>query len=122
VAETDQVIYAEALPEWDPERETYVDPDTGEPLSSWDEAIDAIRPDDGPGHVLRFGTQIHAKGVLAGNAARCIGYLAKYLTKSIADCHPLDTDAQRQHADRLVEALQYFRPATPSRRPWGRVA
>ena len=27
------------------------------------------------------------------DAARCIGYLTKYLTKQVADCHQADTDA-----------------------------
>ena len=27
------------------------------------------------------------------DAARCIGYLTKYLTKQVGDCHQADTDA-----------------------------
>ena len=51
--------------------------------------------DDEPWHVARFGDRFDAQGVLAGSkdAARCIGYLTKYLTKQVADCHQADTDA-----------------------------
>ncbi len=45
--------------------------------------------EDEPLHVARFGDRFDAQGVLAGSkdAARCIGYLTKYLTKHVADCH-----------------------------------
>ena len=62
-----------------------------------------------PWHVARFGVRFDAQGVLAGSkdAARCIGYLTKYLTKQVGDCHQADTDTQRAHAARLAEALRY---------------
>ena len=49
----------------------------------------SIGPDDQPWHVARFGDRFDAQGVLAGSkdAARCIGYLTKYLTKQVGDCH-----------------------------------
>src|SRR5690606_27819426 len=58
---------------------------------------------------VRFGPQVDAKGVLAGSpdADRCIRYLAKYLTKDIAECHTVETVAQEQHVERLLEALRY---------------
>ena len=51
--------------------------------------------------MARFGERFDAQGVLAGSkdAARCIGYLTKYLTKQVADCHQAQTDTQRAHAD-----------------------
>jgi hypothetical protein len=57
--------------------------------------------------------------VLAGSkdAGRCIGYLTKYLTKQVGDCHHLDTDAQRVHAARLAEALRY-QPCSPTCANW----
>jgi hypothetical protein len=57
--------------------------------------------------------------VLAGSkdAARCIGYLTKYLTKHVADCHQAHTDAQRDHADRLGDALRY-EPCSPRCANW----
>ena len=75
---------------------------------TWDDALDAIGDQDEPLHVARFGERFDAQGVLAGSkdAARCIGYLTKYLTKQVADCHQAQTDAQRAHIDRLAEALR----------------
>ena len=59
--------------------------------------------------MARFGERFDAQGVLAESkdAARCIGYLAKYLTKQVADCHQAQTDAQRAHVERLADALRY---------------
>ena len=48
---------------------------------------------------------------------RCIGYLTKYLTKQVGDCHQADTDAQRAHAARLAEALRY-QPCSPRCANW----
>ncbi|HUK68946.1 MAG TPA: replication initiator [Streptosporangiaceae bacterium] len=45
------------------------------------------------------------------------GYLTKYLTKQVADCHLPETDAQRAHADRLAEALRY-EPCSPTCANW----
>ena len=47
--------------------------------------------------MARFGDRFDAQGVLSGSkdAGRCIGYLTKYLTKQVADCHQAQTDAQR---------------------------
>ena len=60
-----------------------------------------------------------AQGVLAGtkDAARCVGYLTKYLTKQIAGCHQASTDGQRDHAARLAEALGY-EPCSPRCANW----
>ena len=77
------------LPVWDEATGNYLDPATGEVLPTWDQALDAIGPDDEPWHVARFGDRFDAQGVLSGSkdAGRCIGYLTKYLTKQVADCH-----------------------------------
>jgi hypothetical protein len=57
--------------------------------------------------------------MLAGTPAADarIGYLAKYLTKSIADCHPFDTVRQRQHLDRLTVPLSDL-PCGPACANW----
>ncbi len=98
-------------PVWDEERGGYVDPDTGVPLPTWDEALDAIDadPDAEPVHVVRFGEQVHAEGVLAGTqkADRLIRYVTKYITKNAADCHQITTDRQRAHLERLWEELRH---------------
>jgi hypothetical protein len=97
------------LPVWDEHAGHYLDPATGAILPSWDDALDAIGDQDEPHHVARFGARFDAQGVLAGSrdAARCIGYLTKYLTKHIGDCHQAQTEAQQAHADRLAEALRF---------------
>ena len=69
--------------------------------------------------MARFGERFDAQGVLAGSrdAARCIGYLTKYLTKHLADCHQAATSAQADHADRLADALRY-EPCSPTCANW----
>ena len=92
---TDTVRFDGAeLPVWDEATAAYLDPDTGELLPTWDEALDAIGDEDEPLHVARFGDRFDAQGVLAGSrdANRCIGYLTKYLTKHVADCHQAQTE------------------------------
>ena len=111
-----QVKYdGDQLPVWDEAIGAYLDPATGEILPTWDQALDAIGDEDEPWHVARFGVRFDAQGVLAGSkdAARCIGYLTKYLTKQVADCHQADTDSQRAHAARLADALRY-QPCSPT--------
>ena len=107
------------LPVWDEHTGTYLDPDTGEVLPTWDQALDAIGEQDEPLHVARFGARFDAQGVLAGSrdASRCIGYLTKYLTKHLGDCHQADTDAQADHAARLADALRY-EPCSPTCANW----
>jgi len=47
---------ADQLPVWDEAIGGYLDPATGEVLPTWDQALDAIGPEDEPWHVARFGT------------------------------------------------------------------
>jgi hypothetical protein len=107
------------LPVWDEHNQTYLDPQTGEVLPTWDQALDAIGADDKPSYVARFGERFDAQGVLAGSkdAGRCIGYLTKYLTKHLGDCHDLATDDQVRHAGRLADALRY-QPCSPACANW----
>src|SRR5450755_3444113 len=107
------------LPVWDGQAATYLDPATGEVLPTWDDALDAIGAEDEPLHVARFGDRFDAQGVLAGSkdAARCVGYLTKYLTKQVADCHQAATDAQGAHVDPLADALR-FEPCSPRCANW----
>jgi replication initiator protein RepSA len=117
---TDTVRFdGDQLPVWDEDLGTYLDPATGEVLPTWDQALDAIGSHDDPLHVARFGPEFHAEGVLAGSrdAARCIGYMTKYITKHVADCHAPETDAQRAHADRLADVLR-FEPCSPTCANW----
>ncbi|HEV2450929.1 MAG TPA: replication initiator [Streptosporangiaceae bacterium] len=107
------------LPVWHEASGRYLDSATGEVLPTWDEALDAIGEDDEPFHVARFGAKFDAQGVLAGSpgASRCIGYLTKYLTKNVRDCHPAETGTRHDHAERLVQALRY-EPCSPTCANW----
>ncbi|HEY6279328.1 MAG TPA: replication initiator, partial [Streptosporangiaceae bacterium] len=117
---TDHVrLEGDRLPVWHEASGRYVDPETGELLTAWDDALDAIPDQGGPLHVARFGAKFDAQGVLAGSrdSARCIGYLTKYLTKQLGDRYQAETDAQREHVDRLAEALRY-EPCSPPCANW----
>jgi hypothetical protein len=115
----DEIRFGGELPIWHEASGNYIDPATGEILPSWDQALDAIDEHDQPLHVARFGPKFDAKGVLAGSrdSARCIGYLTKYLTKHVADCHQTTTDSQADHAARLLDALRY-EPCSPTCANW----
>ncbi|KAB1112434.1 replication initiation protein [Micromonospora aurantiaca] len=107
-----EVVYEPGrAPRWDADAAGYTDPTTGRLLPSWDDALDLLDadPDAEPVHVVRFGTQVDAKGVLAGSkdADRCVGYITKYLTKQAADCHDVTTGRQRAHLERLWQELRH---------------
>jgi hypothetical protein len=96
------------VPIWDECVGGYLDQATGEVLLTWDQALDAIGPEDEPWHVARFGERFDAQGVLTGSkeAARCIGYLtetdpARYAWEPVA---PGDPD-HMEHARRLLHAV-----------------
>jgi hypothetical protein len=72
--------------------------------------------------VVRFGAQVHVKGILGGTeeAGRHIGYLTKYLTKSVSQAAGLAEDAtarQRKHARQLVAELRVT-PCSPRCPVW----
>lgn len=119
----DQLVYAsdhEAdWPVWDRDAHMFIDPHTHAPLTSWDEALDGLDDDAQPAHVVRFGAQCKPKGVLGGSeeAGRHIGYLTKYLTKSISEVIEPDTAAQRAHHDRLHAELA-ITPCSPRCPVW----
>ena len=97
-------------PSWNADRKTWLDPETGQPLPTWAEALDGIDndPNAEPVHVVRFGQQVKARGVDPDSADvdRTIGYITKYLTKNAADCHTIATETQRDHQDRLWRELR----------------
>lgn len=115
------VYDGDRLPVFDEDTGQYLDPDTEIPLPRWDDALDDLGadPDAAPVHVVRFGPVLDVQGVLAGtpDADRCVRYLAKYLTKSVHECHTPDTDPQRAHVARLVDALRY-EPCSPTCANW----
>ena len=82
----------------------YTCPDTGQPLTTWEQALDdldadlAADPAMPPAHVVRLGSQLDVKGLLGGtdDSDRAVRYLCKYLTKSVAD----DLRRPRRRPDR----------------------
>jgi hypothetical protein len=119
----DEATYEDRLPTWT-DTAGYADPDTGEALPTWDEALDTLDVDSEaePAHVLRFGPQDDMQGLLSGTpgADRAIGYLCKYLTKSIAGTHAGDEDptsARERHIDCLAEEVRWL-PCSPACSNW----
>ena len=119
----DQPVYtADRPPVWDPAAGGgYLDPDTGAPLPTWAEALDQLDadPEAQPAHVVRCGVQIHARGVTAGSpeTSRYVGYITKYLTKHVADCHPTTSGRQQAHLERLWDQLR-ITPCSPRCGNW----
>jgi len=117
----DQPVYVHRQPTWT--GAGYCDPDTGVMLPTWDEALDQLQadPDAQPAHVMRFGTQYDAAGIIAPSAEadQAVRYLAKYLTKAVAD--PLgDWDSapgREAHIDRLHAELRWL-PCSPRCANW----
>jgi hypothetical protein len=95
---------------------SFVDPDSRQLLTSWATAVEQA---DEPAHVVTFGRQVHSKGLLGDTeeSGRHIGYLTKYLTKSIGEVIQADTDRQREHHDRLHDELA-ITPCSPRCAVW----
>ncbi|GAB3404714.1 replication initiator [Flindersiella endophytica] len=85
---------------------------------------DQADEDATPAHVVRFGAQLDMQGIVAasGDADRRIGYLTKYLGKSMAD--PIgdgdpddESQARRAHIDRLHREVMLL-PCSPRCANW----
>lgn len=103
------------LPAWDREIGRYVDPQNGQLLSTWDEALDAVESDESaqPMHVVSFGRQVDIKGIIGGTeqTRRAVGYLCKYITKAVAETYvdPEHPDpAYEAHIDRLHAEVRWL--------------
>jgi hypothetical protein len=113
----DHPVYTDGrVPVWEPTLKAFIDPDTRQPLTPWDEALEEVQQ---PAHVVAFGRQVHSKGILGGtdDAGRHIGYLTKYLVKSVTEIVTPNTDAQHRHADRLHAELS-ITPCSPRCAVW----
>lgn len=119
-------LYVRRIPLWD--GLDYLDPDTETPLRTWDQALADIDqdPDAKPAHVMRFGSQVDIKGIIAPSpdADRTIRYLTKYLAKSMANPMTAETDlpdkhadARRQHHDRMSRQVRWL-PCSPDCTNW----
>ena len=116
----DQAVYVDRLPEWTGPDHGYADPDTGELLPTWAQALDALDDDTDakPAHVMRFGRQLDLQGVIPEHADQAVRYLAKYLTKAIGETHSDGTDpAYGRHLDRLHAELRWL-PCSPRCANW----
>lgn len=104
---------------------SFLDPSTGEPLLTWDEALDRLDqeldadPGREPEHVVRLGPQLDVQGVLGGTpqADKMIGYMTKYLTKSVSECHAPETAGAVEHQRRLWQELRVT-PCSPRCPNW----
>jgi hypothetical protein len=108
----DHLVYAPGrLPVWEPHTRAFVDPETRHPLTPWAQALEEVEE---PVHVVSFGDQVHSKGILGGtdDAGRHIGYLTKYLLKSVTEIVTPHTEAQHRHTDRLHAELA-ITPCSP---------
>lgn len=106
-------------PVWDPRSGAYVDPKTGQPLTTWDEAIGATTEEGAePACVVRLG-KVDCRGINHGSkdAERSIRYVTKYLTKDLVDHAPVHGEAQQAHRDRLHAELSVL-PCSPTCANW----
>ena len=132
----DEPVFVDQQPWWDPETGSYRDPETGFPLPTWNQALDRLDQDSDrnpdsdfgtgqdvePAVVMRFGTQVDIKGIIAPSidADRSVRYLVKYLTKAVSDTYadPEHRDARYEtHIDRLHSEL-LFLPCSPECANW----
>ncbi|WP_405149363.1 helitron helicase-like domain-containing protein [Nocardia salmonicida] len=118
----DKPVYHDgAMPEWDYVAGTFVDPQTGDPLPSWDDALAVMDEVDDlePAHVVRFGVQKKPIQILGGTdkMERRVRYLTKYLTKSVADLLEPGSRRVAEHYDRL-HAEMCVTPCSPSCGVW----
>ncbi|MFR9752597.1 replication initiator [Nocardia sp. 004] len=118
----DQEVYTdEHMPVWDETAGTFVDPTTRQALTYWDDALEIIDSVDDiePAHTLRFGGQSKPIQIIAGTPEmdRKIGYLTKYLTKSVAEVLDSDSPRVNRHYERLHAELQRT-PCSPTCAVW----
>ncbi|MDO5628806.1 MAG: replication initiation protein, partial [Mobilicoccus sp.] len=105
-------VYVDALPVWTDAG--YCDPDTGELLPTWNEAMSYLDAEHAePAHVLRFGRVFDVQGIDGDteDARRSVRYLTKYLTKSLSGTY-VDADepdpAYEAHIDRLHREVRFL--------------
>jgi Replication initiator protein, pSAM2 len=118
----EEPVYTDRIPQWTDAG--YADPETGEILPSWEEALDALAADSDarPAHLVRFGEQDNIQGLISGTPGvePAIGYLCKYLTKPIASAYDESegvSAARVAHIDRLAEEVRWL-PCAPTCANW----
>jgi len=118
----DEPVCVDQRPVWDERQGTYVDPDTWVPLPSWEQAMkQTYEPDADAAHVLNFGEQVDSQWFIPGSPRtdKRVGYICKYLTKSIAEAYDPDTVSRRQrrHLVRLHREVRWL-PCSPECPNW----
>jgi hypothetical protein len=116
----DQPVYVDRIPVWTGPEHGYADPDTGEILPTWDEALGRLDndPDAKPAHVMRFGKQLDLQGVIPEQADQAVRYLTKYLTKAIGETYAEHAgEGYQRHIDRLHTELRWL-PCSPRCANW----
>jgi hypothetical protein len=116
----DQPVYVDRLPVWTGPEHGYADPETGEILPTWNQALDRLDNDQEakPAHVMRFGKQLDLQGVIPEQADQAVRYLTKYLTKAIGETYADVTDqAYERHVDRMHAELRWL-PCCPRCANW----
>ncbi|MBO0844384.1 MAG: replication initiation protein [Nocardioides sp.] len=123
----DQVVYPDLrVPVWDERMVGYVCPYSGALLPTWEEALDQLDveleadPARRPAHVVRFGKQADYKWLIAHSprTSKVVGYLTKYLTKSVAETYGEHlTSRQQAHLDRVNEQTRWL-PCSPECANW----
>ncbi|EQD87764.1 hypothetical protein A8924_6343 [Saccharopolyspora erythraea NRRL 2338] len=116
----DPVYGGDRMPVWVPEVAAWCDPDTRQPLPTFEESLPGPDADgDQAAHVVRFGEQIDARGMLGGTdeTRHHARYLTKYLTKSIGETYADASEAHRRHADRMLAELA-ITPCSPRCAVW----
>lgn len=106
----DRPVYDEHRhPVWESWEDAYLDPSTGIPLPTWEEALDDLDHDRAakPAHVLRFGRQVDYQSLIGGDidrVNRSVAYLTKYLAKDMSVSYGDEADLtgpQVEHLRRL---------------------
>jgi hypothetical protein len=116
----DPVYGGDHMPVWVPELGAWCDPDTRQPLATFDDSVPGPDADASEAaHVARFGDQVDIRGVLGGTheAEHHVAYLTKYLTKSVGETYADASEAHRQHAARLLAELA-ITPCSPRCAVW----
>ncbi|MGW5318942.1 replication initiator [Nocardia thailandica] len=116
-----EVYTGDRMPVWDYSAGTFADPDTGNPLTSWEDALAVMDEVDDlePAHVVRFGEQDKPIQILGGTDKMDVKvrYLVKYLTKSVGDILEPPSRRVAEHYDRLHAEL-CVTPCSPQCGVW----
>ena len=123
------VYTADRLPLWDDRAESFVDPDTGVVLPSWDQALDDLGADPTapPAHVVKLGRQLDYQGIIATSddqVSKAIGYLTKYLVKDIGETYGGPDESTPAQLDHMATLHRHVRllPCSPECANWLRYA